>query len=64
LVENKAIRQRGPRSTIDVLEVPVDTIMEIWFDNQALMESTAARLDTAAEGQVAIYAVEEHHFIP
>jgi len=62
-VENKALRQRGPRSTIDVLDVPVDTITEIWFDDHALMESTAARLDAAAEGQAAIYAVEEHHFI-
>ncbi len=63
-VENKALRQRGPRSTIDVLDVPVNSIMEIWFANQALMESAAARLDAAAEGQAAIYAVEEHHFIP
>jgi uncharacterized protein (TIGR02118 family) len=62
-IENKALRQRGPRSTIAVLDVPVDTIMEIWFDSHALMESAAARLDAVAEGQGAIYAVEEHHFI-
>jgi uncharacterized protein (TIGR02118 family) len=62
-VENLALRQRGPRSVVPVLDVAIDAIVELWFESEAMMERAAADLDAAAGGQAASYAVAEHRFI-
>ena len=62
-VENLALRQRGPRSAVPVLDVTVNTIVEVWFENAAAMRRAAADLDAAAGTSAKTYAVKEHRFI-
>ncbi|HEY8289535.1 MAG TPA: EthD family reductase [Acetobacteraceae bacterium] len=62
-IENIALRQRGARSEVPVLDVPVAAIVEVWFADQAAMRRAAADLDKEAGVQAATCAVTEHRFI-
>jgi len=62
-VENLALRQRGPRSSVPVLDAAVEAIVEVWFASAVLMQHAAASLDAAAGKQAATYVVIEHRFI-
>ena len=62
-IENTALRQRGPRSEVPVLDVPVAAIVEVWFADQAAMRQAAAHLDKEAGEHAATFAVAEHRFI-
>jgi uncharacterized protein (TIGR02118 family) len=61
LVENLPLRQRGPRSLVPVLDVPIAAIVELWFaDKQTPTYRIAPEDETHA---VHPYLVTEHRFI-
>jgi len=62
-VENVALRQRGPRSAVPVLDVAVDAIVETWFATQDRMHAALAGLAGAAGEQAVTYAIREYRFI-
>lgn len=57
-VENLALRQRGPRSEVPVLDVTVGAIVETWFDTEA-----SRKLAQAAGDHAFSYAVIDHRFV-
>lgn len=62
-VENRAMRQRGPKSAVPVMEVVVDAIAEVWFADQDAMRRASAALAAAAGDQAVAYAVREFRFV-
>lgn len=61
LVENLPLRQRGPRSSVSVLDVPVAAIVELWFaDKRMPAHRVAPAYQTNA---VHAYLVTEHRLI-
>jgi len=61
LVENLSLRQRGPRSKVPALDVPVAAIVELWFsDEHARNRGTPNPAGTPA---IHAYPVTEHRFI-
>jgi uncharacterized protein (TIGR02118 family) len=59
LVENIALRQRGPKSKVPVLDVSVAAIVELWFPDTATRQRAMEPLDRITDA--ASYAVTEHH---
>lgn len=61
LVEYHPLRQRGPRSKVAVLDVPVAAIVALWFaDEQARSHGT---MNPDRMPSVHAYRVREHRFI-
>jgi uncharacterized protein (TIGR02118 family) len=63
LIENTALRQRGPRSAVPVLDVTVGAIVETWFATDTACRDAALPLTHAAGPQAFTYAVTDHRFV-
>ena len=61
LVENVALRQRGPKSKVPVLDVTVGAIVELWFTDAAAREHAMKDLDRVVDAPS--YAVTEHRLL-
>jgi hypothetical protein len=61
LVENIALRQRGPKSQVPVLDVTVGAIVELWFADAATRQRVMGDLDRISDAPS--YAVTEHHLL-
>lgn len=62
-VENVALRQRGPRSAVPVLDVTVRAIVEVWFAHEEGMRLEAASLVGAAGENAASYQVRAYRLV-
>lgn len=62
LVENAALRQRGPRSAVPVLNVTVGAIVETWFATDTACHDATPALADAAGARAFLYAVTDHRF--
>ncbi|HTC10814.1 MAG TPA: EthD family reductase [Acetobacteraceae bacterium] len=61
LVENIALRQRGPQSKVPVLDVTVAAIVELWFADEAARRRAMVALDRIADAPS--YAVTEYRLL-
>jgi uncharacterized protein (TIGR02118 family) len=61
LVENLPLRQRGPRSSVPVMDVPVAAIVELWYADKQLPTYRAAPAGQAHA--VHPYLVTEHRLL-
>lgn len=61
LVENIALRQRGPKSQVPVLDVTVAAIVELWFTDAAARRHAMTQLNRVSDAPS--YAVTEHRLL-
>lgn len=57
-IRNITLRQRGPRSAMPVLDIPVGAITELWFDGETALLRAAQTFDVAA-----VFAIDELRLI-
>jgi uncharacterized protein (TIGR02118 family) len=61
LVENIALRQRGPKSEVPVLDVTVAAIVELWFTDAAARRNAMTVLDRISD--TLSYTIAEHRLM-
>lgn len=61
LVENLPLRQRGPRSKMPVLDVPIAAVVELWFTDGEALDHGMMNLDRMPSAHA--YRVMEHRFL-
>lgn len=57
-IRNTTLRQRGPKSAMPVLDIPVGAITELWFDTDTARLRAAQAFDTAA-----VFTIDELRLI-